>query len=213
MDLEAKRFGDGPRELGGAADLISQFKLWPHYESFCRKSIPLSISETHYLHNVVGDTEIRKGEGMELDQLFRNASHSRERNTHMHLFDLDILRDAFRMRETTSVNLHFAEKGIPTSGVKLKSELKEEERKRKRLKSKVKKDKKDHKKHSERQKDKSSHMEKRRDFSRGSTLESLKKPWDNKSRLDGFEGLSVHGSQRSMVTEGSGQRECWGNSR
>ncbi|GMN22405.1 hypothetical protein TIFTF001_050206 [Ficus carica] len=168
-----------PRELGGAADLISQFKLWPHYESFCKKSIPLSISETRYLHNVVGDTEIRKGEGMELDQLFRNASHSRERNTHMHLFDLDILGDAFRMRETTSVNLCFAEKGIPTSGPKLKSELKEEERKRKRLKSKVKKDKKDHKKHSEQQKDKSSHMEKCRDFSRGSTLESLKKPWDN----------------------------------
>lgn len=72
-----------------------------------------------------------------------------------------------------------AEKGIPTSGPKLKSELKEEERKRKRLKSKVKKDKKDHKKHSEQQKDKSSHMEKCIDFSRGSTLESLKKPWDN----------------------------------
>lgn len=142
---------------------------------------------------------------MELDQLFRNASHSRERNTHMHLFDLDILGDAFRMRETTSVNLRFVRhfspvhivytsqyiifwtcggvnrqrRGSLPPGVKRKSELKEEERKRERLKSKVKKDKKDHNKHSEQKKDKSSHMEKRIDFSRGSTLESLKKPWDN----------------------------------
>ena len=46
----------GPKELGGAADLINQFKLWPHHEFFCKNSLPLSISETDYLRNVVGDT-------------------------------------------------------------------------------------------------------------------------------------------------------------
>ena len=65
----------------------------------------MSISETRYLHNVVGDTEIRKGEGMELDELLQNASYFRGRNTSIDLFDLDTLGDAFRMRETTSVKL------------------------------------------------------------------------------------------------------------
>ncbi|TVU49056.1 hypothetical protein EJB05_00347, partial [Eragrostis curvula] len=59
----------GPKELTGSDDLISKFKLLPHHEFFCKKPLPLAISDTHYLHNVVGDTEIRKGEGMELDQL------------------------------------------------------------------------------------------------------------------------------------------------
>ncbi|TQE04677.1 hypothetical protein C1H46_009660 [Malus baccata] len=48
----------GPRELGSAADLINQYKLCRHHESFCKRSLPLSISETYYLHNVVGDTSI-----------------------------------------------------------------------------------------------------------------------------------------------------------
>lgn len=63
------------------------------------------ISETHYLHNMVGNTEIRKGNGMELDQLFQNDSHFRKTDADIHLFDLDVLGDAFRMRETTSVSL------------------------------------------------------------------------------------------------------------
>ncbi|GLT52189.1 hypothetical protein SLA2020_255420 [Shorea laevis] len=74
MDMEGSKFGEGPRELGGAGDLISQFKLWPLHEFLCKRLLPLSILETRYLHNVVGDTEIRKGEGMELAQLFQNDS-------------------------------------------------------------------------------------------------------------------------------------------
>ena len=65
----------------------------------------MSISETHYLRSVVGDTEIRKGEGMELDQLFHSTFYLRERNAGIHPFDLDILREAFQMRETTPVEL------------------------------------------------------------------------------------------------------------
>ncbi|KAH9796278.1 hypothetical protein KPL71_005477 [Citrus sinensis] len=75
MDLGGKRFGTGPKELGGAIDLVNQFKLLHHHEFFCKRALPLSLSETHYLRNVVGDTEIRKGEGMELDRLFQTSSY------------------------------------------------------------------------------------------------------------------------------------------
>ncbi|KAF3450358.1 hypothetical protein FNV43_RR06438 [Rhamnella rubrinervis] len=91
-----------------------------------------TIPETRYLHNVVGDIDIRKGEGMELDQLFQIASHYRETKARVCPFDLDILRDAFHMRETTPVNFDFTEKGIPTATAKLKSELKDKEKRHKR---------------------------------------------------------------------------------
>jgi len=93
----------GPRELTGAVDLISHFKLLPHHEFFCKRSLPLSIADTHYLHNVVGDTEIRKGEGMQLDQLIQNTS--RDSNAHIEPFDLDVLREAFQLKETTPIDL------------------------------------------------------------------------------------------------------------
>ncbi|KAH7576552.1 hypothetical protein JRO89_XS01G0107500 [Xanthoceras sorbifolium] len=118
MDPEGKNYGRGPRELTGAVDLISHYKLLPHHDFFCKRSLPLSISDTHYLHNVVGDTEIRKGEGMQLDQLIQNTSNSRDTNARIQPFDLDVLREAFQLRETSPVELppfwlHFA----PTSSV------------------------------------------------------------------------------------------------
>lgn len=93
----------GPRELTGAVDLISHYKLLPHHDFFCKRSLPLSISDTHYLHNVVGDTEIRKGEGMQLDQLIQN--NSRDTNARIQPFDLDVLRESFQLRETSPVDL------------------------------------------------------------------------------------------------------------
>lgn len=95
----------GPRELTGAVDLINYYKLQPHHEFFCKRSLPLSISDTHYLHNVVGDTEIRKGEGMQLDQLIQSTSFPRETNTRIQPFDLDVLKEAFQLRETAPVDL------------------------------------------------------------------------------------------------------------
>ncbi|KAG6386524.1 hypothetical protein SASPL_155427 [Salvia splendens] len=97
--------GPGPRELTGAVDLISHYKLLPHYDFFCKRSLPVPIADTHYLHNVAGDTEIRKGEGMQLGQLIQNSSLSRETNTRIQPFDLDILREAFQLRETALVDL------------------------------------------------------------------------------------------------------------
>uniref|UniRef100_A0A803L866 Uncharacterized protein n=1 Tax=Chenopodium quinoa TaxID=63459 RepID=A0A803L866_CHEQI len=96
---------EGPRELTGAVDLITHYKLLPHHEFFCKKSLPVSIADTHYLHNVVGDTEIRKGEGMQLDQLIQNPSYSLDGNTRIRPFDLNALSEAFHLRETTPVEL------------------------------------------------------------------------------------------------------------
>jgi hypothetical protein len=101
-------FISGPRELNGAMDLISHYKLSAHHDFFCKRPLPTAISDTHYLHNVVGDTEIRKGEGMELDQLVRNGLYSRLKDTasaNIRQFDLEMLGQAFQLRETTPVDL------------------------------------------------------------------------------------------------------------
>lgn len=95
----------GPRELTGAVDLISHYQLLTHHDYFCKRSLPLSIQDTHYLYDVVGDTEIRKGEGMQLDQLIQNPSNSRDTGARIQPFDLDALREAFQLRETSPVDL------------------------------------------------------------------------------------------------------------
>ncbi|KAE7996129.1 hypothetical protein FH972_000877 [Carpinus fangiana] len=183
MDLEGRKFGRGPRELGGAVDLINQFKLWPHHEFFCQKSLPLSISQTHYLNNVVGDTEIRKGEGMELDQLFLNIPYSRQRNTHIHAFDLDVLREAFQMRETTPVYLPAAEKGISTAVVKSNSDSREKERKHKKHKNRDKKKDKDHRKHKHCHKDESDDKDKNRNKRHDSKQQDKKRKHEGNGDL------------------------------
>lgn len=94
----------GPKELTGALDLISHFKLLPHHEFFCKNSRPVSVLETHYLSNVVGDTEIRKGEGMQLSQLVQTTL-SRDNSSRIKPFNLDVLGEAFHLRESASVNL------------------------------------------------------------------------------------------------------------
>lgn len=99
-------FKSGPRELTGAIDLISQYRLLPHYEFFCKRPLPASISDTHYLQHVVGDTEIRRGEGMELQQLIQdNNPLPREIKTCILPFDLDMLSGAFQLKEAAPVYL------------------------------------------------------------------------------------------------------------
>lgn len=96
----------GPRELCGAVDLISQYKLLQHHEFFCKRSLSASLSDSHYLHDVVGETEIRKGEGMQLDQLTQSMSQSRESsNTRIQPFDMDVLKEAFQLNDVTPVEL------------------------------------------------------------------------------------------------------------
>ncbi|KAJ8533577.1 hypothetical protein K7X08_006901 [Anisodus acutangulus] len=131
MDLDLKKFGRGPRELGGSVDLLDHYKLREHLDFFCKRSLPPSISETQYLRNVVGDTEIRNGEGLELDQLSKNSSYVGHRRVHLHPFGLDLLTDAFRLRETTSADLPLADIGLPSRASDLKNEYKEKKKHKK----------------------------------------------------------------------------------
>ncbi|KAG8640420.1 mediator of RNA polymerase II transcription subunit 19a isoform X1 [Manihot esculenta] len=204
MDPESKKFERGPRELTGAVDLISHYKLLPHHEFFCKRSLPLSISDTHYLHTVVGDTEIRKGEGMQLDQLIQNTSYSRDSNSRIQPFDLDVLREAFQFKETTPVDLPPAEKGTPTIAAKSKSESKDKERKHKKHKDKDKEKDKEHKKHKHRHKDKDrskdKDKEKKKDRSghHDSGGDHSKKHHEKKRKHDGDEYINdVHKHKKS----------------
>ncbi|KAA8543593.1 hypothetical protein F0562_021661 [Nyssa sinensis] len=196
MDPEGKKFGRGPRELTGAVDLISHYKLIPHHEFFCKRSLPLSISDTHYLHNVVGDTEIRKGEGMQLDQLIQDTSYSRDTNARIQPFDLDVLREAFQLRETAPIDLPPAEKGIPTVAGKSKSESKDKEKKHKKHKDKDREKDKEHKKHKHRHKDRSKDKDKEKEKKKeksghhDSGAEHSKKHHEKKRKHDGDEDLN-----------------------
>ncbi|KAL4587884.1 hypothetical protein LXL04_000760 [Taraxacum kok-saghyz] len=192
MDPESKNFGRGPRELTGAVDLISYYKLLPHHEFFCKKSLPLSISDTHYLHDVVGDTEFRKGEGMQLDQILpNNTSFSRDininTNTRIQPFDFDQLREAFQLRETAPVDLPSSEKGIPTIAGKSKSEIKDKEKKHKKHKDKDR----EHKKHKHRHKDRSKDKDKEKKKDKSSHH-------DKKRKHDGNEDVNdIHRHKKS----------------
>ncbi|XP_047268025.1 probable mediator of RNA polymerase II transcription subunit 19b [Capsicum annuum] len=139
-----KILATGPREFTGVVNLISHFKLWPQHEFFCKN--PLSIFDTHYLHNVVGNTESRKWKEMQLDQ---HASSLKETNLCIQPFDLNALREAFRLRETTPIEQPPSEKEIPIVAGKSKSESKDKEKKHKKHKDKDK----EHKKHKHRHKD------------------------------------------------------------
>ncbi|MFQ6625599.1 hypothetical protein Gotur_004693 [Gossypium turneri] len=124
----------------------------------------MSILDTHYLHTVVGGTEIRKGEGMLLGQLIQNTSYNRETNVRLQPFDLDILTDAFDLRETTPVELPENEKGVPTIFGKSKVEAKdkEKEKKHKKRKDRDKDKNKENKKLKHRHKDKDKETKKDR---------------------------------------------------
>ncbi|CAN4113759.1 unnamed protein product [Withania somnifera] len=195
-----------PRELTGAVDLITHFKLLPHHEFFCKKPLPLSISDTHYLHNVVGDTEIRKGEGMQLDQLIRDTSSLKETSSRIQPFDLDALREAFQLRETAPIDLPPSEKGIPTVAGKSKSESKDKEKKHKKHKDKDKEKDKEHAKHKHRHKDRSKDKDKEKKKDKtghhDSGADHSKEHHEKKRKHGGNEDLNdVHKHRRNKIDE------------
>ncbi|XVE72638.1 hypothetical protein DITRI_Ditri11bG0054200 [Diplodiscus trichospermus] len=158
--------------------------------------------DTHYLHNLVGDTEIRKGEGMQLDQLIQTTAQTRDSNARIQPFDLDILKEAFQLRETTPVELPASEKGIPTIAGKSKSEAKDKERKHKKHKDRDKEKDKEHKKHKHRHKDKDrskdKDKEKKKDRSGHHDSDHPKKHHEKKRKHDGDEDLNdVHRHKKS----------------
>ncbi|CAN8252341.1 unnamed protein product [Cochlearia groenlandica] len=156
MDSETIKFG-GPRELCGALDLVNRYKLLPHHDFFCNRSLPRSLSDARYLRNMVGETDIRKGEGMQLDQLITHPSLSRDTTTHARIqpFVLDELKAAFEIFDTAPVELLPAEKGAPTIASKSKSESRDRDRKHRKHKDKNKEKDGEHKKHKHKRKDRS----------------------------------------------------------
>ncbi|KAG2334237.1 hypothetical protein Bca52824_005417 [Brassica carinata] len=200
MEPERIKFG-GPRELCGAVDLISQYKLLQHHDFFCKRSLSASLSDSHYLHDVVGDAEIRKGEGMQLDQLVQNnTSQSRESSTRIQPFDVDELKEAFQLNDMTPVELPLAEKGAPTIPPKSKRESKDKDRKHKKHKDRDKDKDREHKKHKHRHKDRSKDKDKDKDRDRKKgknghhdSGDHSKKHHDKKRKHDGDEDLNdVH---------------------
>lgn len=191
MDPDNLKFGRGPRVLTGAVDLISHYKLLPHHEFFCKRPLPLSISDTHYLHNVVGDREIRKGEGMQLDQLIEDPSFGRESSARIQPFDMDVLLEAFQLRETAPVHLPASEKGTPTVAGKSRSESKDKEKRHKKHKDKDKEKDKEHKKHKHRHKDRSKDKDKEKKKDKSSHH-------DKKRKHDGDEDVNdIHKHKKS----------------
>lgn len=100
-------FAAGTRELTGAVDLISHYQLREHYESFCKKPLPTKVSDSNYLSNVVGDTELRRGEGMELSQLISGPAMTSMPSDRVPFqpFDLEVLRKAFTLKEAGPIFL------------------------------------------------------------------------------------------------------------
>ncbi|KAK4768185.1 hypothetical protein SAY87_003326 [Trapa incisa] len=198
MDPEEKKFGRGPRELTGAVDLLSHFKLQQHYDFFCKRSLPLSILDTHYLSRVVGDTEIRKGEGMQLSQLIQDTSNSRSSNIHIQTFDLSVLRDAFQFKESGFVKLPQTEKGEPTVPSKLKGDSKDREKKHKKHRDKDTEKDREHKKHKHRHKDRSKDRDKdKKDRSQHCDSGLDHKKHDKKRKQDGDENVDIHKHKKS----------------
>ncbi|KAG5018015.1 hypothetical protein AAZX31_06G001300 [Glycine max] len=204
MDPDSKKFGGGPRELTGAVDLLNHFQLLPHFEFFCKRPLPVSISDAHYLYNVVGDIEIRKGDGMQLDQLIQDTSLSSGSNYHIQPLDLDILKEAFQLKETVPIDLPAAEKGILTVAGKSKGESKDVEKKHKKHKDRDKDKDKEHRKHKHRQKDqtKDKEKEKKKDKNRhhDSSADPSKKHHEKKRKHGGDDDLNgVHKHKKVSI--------------
>ncbi|KAI4329924.1 hypothetical protein MLD38_028253 [Melastoma candidum] len=198
MDSEGKKFGIGPRELTGAVDLINSFKLLPHYEYFCKRPLPLSISDTHYLRNVVGDTQIRKGEGMQLDQLIPGTSYGRDPGVRIQPFDLGVLNDVFQLKEASPIDLPPGEKGVPTIAGKARSESKDKEKRHKKHKDREKEKDREHKKHKHRHKDRSKDKERDKKKELHDSAVDPKKHSDKKRKHDGDEDINdIHKQKKS----------------
>ncbi|XP_073303391.1 mediator of RNA polymerase II transcription subunit 19a-like isoform X2 [Primulina huaijiensis] len=188
MDPDFNKFGRGPRELTGAVDLVSHYKLLPHYDFFCKKPLPVSISDSHYLHNVVGNTEIRKGERMQLGQLIQDTSSSRDTKTRIQPFDLDSLMEAFLLRDTTRIDLSSPDKGTPAIPGKSKNESKDNEKKHKKHRDKKHKHRpkdrsKDKEKEKERKKDKTAHHDSGNDHSKRNRENKRKQELDQENDI------------------------------
>ncbi|XP_065031911.1 mediator of RNA polymerase II transcription subunit 19a-like isoform X4 [Musa acuminata AAA Group] len=153
---------------------------------------------------LTGDTEIRKGEGMELGQLFQSAPYLRETTAQIQQFNLDLLGQAFELRDTAPIDLPLSEKGTPTIPGKSKGDSKDKGRKHKKHKVKDREKDKEHKKHKRRHKDRSKDKdrEKKKDKSghHDSGGDHSKKHHEKKRKHDGNEdSVDNHKHKKSKV--------------
>ncbi|XP_024369021.1 uncharacterized protein [Physcomitrium patens] len=181
-----------PRELTGAVDLVSHYQLKEQFEAFCKKPSPTSVSDSMYLGNVVGDSEFRRGEGMELCQLVQGSAGSwmpSDRVPFQH-FDIELLRRAFALKETGPIFLPESERGLPTIRVKSKDQDEDKKKRKHKHRSKDREKAKDKEKKKDRDKDKKRDKDKDKDRSKGENGE--KKHKKKKRRHDGEEGDDGH---------------------
>ncbi|XP_059303401.1 mediator of RNA polymerase II transcription subunit 19a-like isoform X2 [Lycium ferocissimum] len=68
---------------------------------------------------------------MELDKLSKSSSYVGHRRVPFHPFGLDLLTDAFKLREKTSADLPLADIGLPSGASNLKNEYKEKKKHKK----------------------------------------------------------------------------------
>ncbi|KAL3685104.1 hypothetical protein R1sor_003126 [Riccia sorocarpa] len=161
--------GPRQRELTGAIDLVQHYGLSDLYNYFCKSTLPVAIADTQYLQQVVGDTEIRKGEGMELGQLVDpSAEQHFTQSVTVQPLDLQLLQWAFTLQENKPIQLPEADRGLPTISGNVKED-------------KDRKHKKKHKKHKHRHKDKDK-KEKDKDASKGENGEDRSKKHKKKKR-------------------------------
>eukprot|EP00252_Welwitschia_mirabilis_P027409 TRINITY_DN9390_c0_g1_i1.p1 TRINITY_DN9390_c0_g1~~TRINITY_DN9390_c0_g1_i1.p1 ORF type:complete len:262 (-),score=86.10 TRINITY_DN9390_c0_g1_i1:254-1039(-) len=122
------------KELSGSFDLIHQYGLQAYYDVFCKRPLPASIAETRYINNLVGDTDIRKGEGMELNQLLKEPT-TLNFASRVYPYSLETLSNAFELRESAPIQLSEGDRGLPTISGKVKHG-KERDKKHKKHKDK-----------------------------------------------------------------------------
>jgi len=189
-----------PRELTGAVDLISHYGLREQYDTFCRKPLPASIADSHFLNNVVGDTELRRGEGMELGQLLEGVGGASMpmNNAPFQPFDLEVMRRAFTLKEAGPISLPESERGLLTisskgmadqddSKKKKKHRSKDKDKHRSKDRDKDREKDKDKEKKKDRDKDKVRDKDKDKDRAKGENGEDRKKHRKKKRRHEGQE--------------------------
>lgn len=196
------------RELTGAVDLISHYQLREHYESFCKKPLSTKVSDSNYLSNVVGDTELRRGEGMELSQLISGPAMTSMPSDRVPFqpFDLEVLRKAFTLKEAGPIFLPESERGVPVAkGDEEKKKKHKKDRDRHHKKDRDKDKDKDKDKKKDRDKDKKREKDKDKDRSKSENGEKKHKKKKRKHEVEEGEDGHKHKSKKhkhSLKVEG-----------
>lgn len=93
-------------EVTGGSDLLQHFALRTHYDALQKQPPPEYVAQSGYLKKPVGDTALRRGEGMQLGQLLDpNWSGMASETTSIAPLGLEALRGAFTFRGEEPIEL------------------------------------------------------------------------------------------------------------